>query len=127
MTPAVEKAIQEIQVTFPGGQVDVSEDEAGGAFVTVHGVELGRPYSQDDSWLAGHITYQYPYADVYPLFVRPDLSRLDGKPLGEALSLASFRGVQAVQISRRSNRLNPARDTAALKLLKVVEWLKSRP
>jgi hypothetical protein len=58
--------------------------------------------------------------------VRPDLSRIDGKALGEGLGHAQFRGQAAVQISRRSNKLNPATDTAALKLLKVLKWLRSR-
>ncbi|KMO66936.1 hypothetical protein MCHLDSM_07280 [Mycolicibacterium chlorophenolicum] len=31
-----------------------------------------------------------------------------------------------MQLSRRSNRLNPAVDTAATKVLKVLKWLNER-
>ena len=31
----------------------------------------------------------------------------------------------AIQISRRSNRWNPDRDTAALKLARVLDWIRS--
>ena len=57
----------------------------------------------------------------------PDLAlaRSDGGGLGEGFGTASFRGQPAIQISRKSNRLNPDTDTAALKLLKVVKWMKS--
>ena len=44
---------------------------------------LGAPYEQVDTWVGFHITQGCPYADVYPHFVRPDLSRVDNKPLGE--------------------------------------------
>ena len=127
MTPAVEKAIGEIQSSFPECRVEAEPDGSGGAFVTVHGVSIGSPYSQSETWIAFQITFQYPYADVYPHFVRPDLTRLDATPLGEGMGVAQFRNLPAVQISRRSNRLNPATDTASLKLLKVLQWLRNRP
>ena len=127
MTPAVVSAIEQVRATFSACRVDVEADGSGGAYVKVHDVPLGPPYAQDHSWFGFHITFQYPYADVYPHFVRPDLKRIDGRPLGEGTGGGSFRNHQAVQLSRRSNRLNPATDTAALKLLKVHQWLKSRP
>ena len=87
---------------------------------------MGCPYVQAQVWFGFHITYQYPYADVYPHFTDPELARGDGGSLGGGFGTASFRGRSAIQISRRSNRLNPDRDTAALKLLKVVKWMKDR-
>ena len=72
------------------------------------------------------IGFQYPYADIYPLFVRPDLVRTDDQPHGEGISLTSFEGEPALQLSRRSNHLNPEIDTAALKVTKVIEWLRTR-
>ena len=59
-------------------------------------------------------------------FVRPDLARVDGQVLGEATSAGSFEDRPAIQLSRRSNHLDPATDTAALKLAKVLAWLSSR-
>ena len=126
LTPAVAQAIEEIHCTFEGCDVEVEPDGSGGAIVVVRGVPLGCPYAQPEAWFGFHITFQYPYADVYPHFTNPDLARSDGAGLGSGFGTASFRSQQVIQISRRSNRLNPERDTAALKLLKVVTWMKSQ-
>ena len=126
MTAAVAIAIAEIKETFEESTVTVKEDGGGGAHVRIEPVDPGSPYVQRDTWIGFHITGQYPYADVYPLFVRADLSRVDGKPLGEAMSVSKFDGHPAIQVSRRSNRLNAAIDTAALKVQKVLQWMASR-
>lgn len=128
ISPVVLKAIDEVRSSFPDCQVDTDPDGSGGAFVVVRNIPLGPPYAQQDTWIGFQITFQYPYADVYPHFARPDLSRADRKPLGEGFGVsARFRAQPAVQISRRSNKLNPATDTASLKLLKVIEWVRTRP
>ena len=113
MTPEVAQAIGEIRDAFSGAEVDLSDD-----------AEI---YCQSETWIGFHITHTYPYADVYPHFVRTDLSRRDGRPLGNGTSLTTFQGRSAIQLSRRSNRHNPATDTAVLKLQKVLRWLNSRP
>jgi len=125
--PQIEKAIAEIRSSFPDCQVDAETDGTGGAYVLVHGVPLGPPYVQPNIWVGFQITFQYPYADVYPHFTGTDLARADGRPLGEGLGSATWRGQAATQLSRRSNKLNPATDTAALKLLKVMQWLRTHP
>jgi hypothetical protein len=61
----------------------------------------------------------------------PNLRRQDGKPLGEAFHLNNQwqhpSGTDlATMVSRRSNRRNPATETAALKLTKVLDWIRSR-
>jgi hypothetical protein len=126
MTPAVAQAIQELKAAHEGATFTVREDGQGGAFVIIDPVEPGPPYAQRETWLGFQITFQYPYSDVYPLFVRPDLARRDNQPLGEGFANASFEGRQALQLSRRSNHLNPAIDTAAMKVAKVLEWLWTR-
>lgn len=127
MTPEVMAAIDEIADAFSGCQIDRAEDGKGGALVTVHRVPLeDSPYRQPDTWVGFHVTHTYPYADIYPHFVRHDLSRRDGKPLGEGTSAGTFQGQAAVQVSRRAKRHNPVTDTALLKLCKVLRWLKSR-
>jgi len=126
MKAEVEVALREIEASFSGCGVTSKEDGNGGAIVTVNGVTLqDSPFEQDQTWVGFHITHTYPYADVYPHFVRADLKRKDGKPLGEGTSLGSFQDNPAVQLSRKNNRLNPATDTAALKLHKVLRWLRS--
>jgi hypothetical protein len=128
MTPEVKAALAEIEAAFKGCTLDAIEDGQGGVLVTLHGVSLdGSPYSQIDTFVGFQLTHTYPYADVYPHFVRHDLSRRDGKALGDGMSIGAFRGSPVVQISRRSNRHDPTSDTALLKLIKVMRWLKSRP
>jgi hypothetical protein len=128
LTPDVAEAIEQIKATFDGHPVTVREDGDGGAYVTVDGIDPGSVYSQSETWVGFCITFQYPDADVYPHFVRNDLSRADGRELGEGMTRnATFDSRSAVQVSRRSNHRNPAFDTAAIKLLKVIEWLRNRP
>ena len=126
MTPAVAQAIEELKAAYDRATVTVREDGAGGAFVVLEPVDPGPPYVQRETWIGFQITFQYPYSDVYPLFVRNDLARTDGQQLGQGFAVASFDGRPAMQLSRRSNRLNPATDTAALKVAKVLEWLWTR-
>lgn len=126
MIPDVATAIDELREAFVDATVTVREDGDGGAFVTMQSFALGAAWAQPDTWIGFHISFQYPVADVYPHFVRPDLARADGSGLGEAMSLGSFEGAPAVQISRASRNLNPAVDTAALKLTKVLAWLVDR-
>ena len=125
MLPAVARAIEEIRCIFEGCGVEAEADGSGGAFVMVTEIRLGCPYVQATVWIGFQITFQYPYADVYPHFTNTELARLNGGGLGEGFGLGSFQGRPAMQISRRSNRLNPQTDTAALKLLKVVRWMKN--
>ena len=133
MTPEVAQSIQEIEGAFPEATVSAVEDGAGGAHVTVSDIPLSPVYKQRETWIGFHVTYQYPYADVYPHFVREDLRRVDGKPLGDdgpqgrGVSSGEFQGRPATQLSRRSNRLAPGTDTALLKLRRVLRWLNDRP
>jgi hypothetical protein len=127
MVPAVARAIAEMHVSFPNSQVIVREDGEGGAYVTVVVVPLGPPYTQKSTWVGFRIVHQYPYADTYPHFVRGDLARVDGRSLGDGTSSSTWEGKPAIQISRRSNRLDATVQTAAIKLQKVLAWLSTRP
>ncbi|TAN15150.1 MAG: hypothetical protein EPN45_03245 [Rhizobiaceae bacterium] len=140
MTPAVQKAIDAIRRQFGDENVLVAADRDGGAYVIVEGVPVGTPFSQEESFVGFHIPSTCPYADVYPHFVNGGLSRIDGAALGEGFSTGqsfpdqaalkvpgSMPARPAVQISRRSNRKDAAGlETPLHKLLKVIQWLKSR-
>jgi hypothetical protein len=117
-TATVGEAIEELRQTF-GEAVVTSEDDP---------VPLGPAYAQETSWIAFQITFPYPEADVYPLFVRPDLHRKDGGSHGEGFQAVTWgpHNRPGTQLSRRSNRLNPAIDTAATKVLKVLKWLSEQ-
>lgn len=125
--PEVGQAIRDIAAAFPNATVSADKDGDGGAYVFVRDVPLAPIYQQRETWVGFHITYMYPDADVYPHFVREDLCRVDGAPLGDGTSPVPFQGRAAIQLSRRSNRWNPATDTALLKLQKVLLWLNNRP
>lgn len=140
MTPEVDAAIAEIRQQYPGHAVLVGEDQHGGACVIVEDVSLGAPYEQATSWAGFHITHACPYADTYPHFLRDDLRRADGQPLGESFSTGQqfpqagvvVRGKLptrgAVQVSRRANNRDQtsAVETPLIKLLKVLKWVLSR-
>ena len=122
--PAVAEAIEEIRCTFGQSTVEAKPDGSGGAVVVVRDIPMGCPYVQAKVWIGFRITFQYPYADVYPHFTNADLARSDESNLGGGFGTATFQDQPAIQISRRSNRLNPEIDTAALKLLKIIKWMK---
>lgn len=123
MTPEVQQAIVEIQATFPNAAVEAEPDGGGGAMITIEPVELSDIYEQSSTWVGLHITMHYPNSDINPHFVRPDLTRRDGKSIASNVTGGEFRGKAAFQISRSSPRRNSAHETAAIKLLKVMAWL----
>jgi hypothetical protein len=133
MNGAVEQAIEEIRNAFPEQEhrLDADPDEEGGAYIKVHDLFVGDQYEPSLSWIAFRITFQYPYADVYPHFCIASLKRKDGAGVGAGFNLNQTwntpRGSEpAILMSRRSNRLNPESDTAALKLAKVLDWMRTR-
>jgi hypothetical protein len=127
MTPVVQQAIRELEATFSPATLHVEEDGNGGARVLVESVPLCDLYAQSESWIGGHILAQTPYADVYPLFVRGDLQRVDGRALGDGMAPGHmFMNRPSIQVSRRSNGRDPAIEMPVLKFLKVLEWLRTR-
>jgi hypothetical protein len=127
MTPEVAAAVGEIRKTFDGHRVDVEDETQGGAYVTVHGQSIGAAFAPASSWVGFLITFQHPRADVYPHFIDGDVRRADGGKLPDGMTTGhNWRGKNAIQVSRRSNRWNAATDTAAVKLIKVLEWLRGR-
>lgn len=128
MTPEVQQAIRELQEAFSDERVVATPDEEGGADVIVKEVSLGERFTPASVWIGFRLSFQYPNSDVYPHFVTGKLKHADGSDIGrDGISgPVEWRAHQALQLSRKSNRWNPATDTALLKLLKVVEWLKAK-
>lgn len=125
MTPGVERAIEQLRQTFPKSEVSIEPDSNGGAYVVVSRVDIGKKFAPQETWLGAHLPPQLPYADVYPLFIGSEVQRIDGRAFVAPISPASFQGRGALQISRRSNRHDPQRQSAATKFLKVIHWLKA--
>jgi len=128
MKSEVEKAIAEIRQAFNGHLIEVETETEGGTYVIVRDLFVGEQYSPNKIWVGFKIGFEYPYADIYPHFVEPNLQRVDGSALASGFSSAPINWQQrsAIQVSRRSNRWNPAVDSAATKLAKVLEWIKSQ-
>jgi hypothetical protein len=129
MNPHVHEAINEVARAFPDCPTAYLDDGQGGAFMVVEGLDLGPAFTPNKSWVGFAIPNLYPRADVYPHFVRPDLARADSAalttPLNPGHALPGFNR-PAIMVSRRSNRWDPGRDTAALKLQRVVLWFRQQ-
>jgi hypothetical protein len=129
MNPSVGAAIDQVARAFPESRTTYREDGQGGAFVLVGEVDLGAAFTPRTSWVGFAISPLYPRADVYPHFVRPDLARADGAVLTAPLNPGQMMpGVDhpATMVSRRSNRWDPSRDTAVLKLHRVLLWFREQ-
>jgi hypothetical protein len=98
---------------------------AGGAVVIIENVTVGERYRPSSTWLGFQINAAYPDSDVYPHYAG-ELARVDGQPHGPAIQAMTWNGRPGLQISRRSNRWNPATDNAALKAQKVIQWLATK-
>jgi len=128
MKPEVAREVAKLQVRYPG-QVIVEELPDGGAKVKITDRSLaGDVYVQDQTWCGFTITFMHPYADIYPTFVRGDLARKDGQPLGRSCNPQpnGFYGEQTVMLSRRTKLVDAEHPVdAALKMEKVLQWLIS--
>jgi hypothetical protein len=119
---ALAAAVDAVREHFDGHPLEVLPDGAGGVYVIVEQVDVGPRYSPTTTWVGFQISAAYPMSDVYPHYVGP-LTRVDGRPHGPAIQSFTWRGRPGLQLSRRSNRWNPATDNAALKAEKVITWL----
>lgn len=120
----VQQALESVQQSLAPEEWVIESDGAGGVRLRFGPVKLAQTYVQRESWMAAHLVAQLPYADIYPIFLRGDLSRVDGKALEAPLTGGhQFMGMAAVQASRRSPRRDAAIETAAMKFLKVLDWV----
>lgn len=125
MKADVSNAIAELQRAFPSSTIDVVEDGEGGARFTIDKLDLGDRYTPREVWLGAHIPAQYPYADIYPLFMDPAVQRIDGVPFEAPITHgAQFNGLPAIQISRRNNHAQTHPQTAVSKIVKVLDYLE---
>ena len=125
----IENAVEEIRSAFPKTRVNLRSDGHEGVVVLIESVPLASSiYRQLNTWIGFQIGKLYPHGDIYPHYVRGDLSRVDGKPFQAENGFHSgdcFQDRAAVKLSRKSHRWNPTRDTALIKLQKVLQWLNN--
>lgn len=128
--PAVEEAIKDLRKAFPKATVSPSEDGQGGAHILIEPVSLDpQVFDQNETWVGFDLSFQLPYADVYPIHVRPDLVRRDGRELSDpALHHGqNYQGRPSLMLSRISNNRDPELDKPHLKIRRVLEWLRRWP
>lgn len=124
--PEVEEAVAEIRAAFSGKEIQVVTSPDGGAEVTIEGIDLGERYEPRKSFVGFRIHSTYPFSQVYPHFLRPDLRKASGTPLPTPGMThgQQWRGQPAIMVSRSSRNWDPSRDTAVGKLYKVLEWVR---
>jgi hypothetical protein len=126
MKVEVSTAIEELKRQFSASSTTVREDGQGGAYVLMEPVELGAKFLPPATWIGFQITAQYPYADIYPVFIGSDVQRADGVAFQAPVTPGhNFEGRAAIQISRRSAAAQSGSQKAVAKILKVLEFLEN--
>lgn len=138
MKPQVARAIGELEAARIGSRVRTQSDPDGGSYVIVDDLAIGDSFDPTSSWIGFHIVWTYPDSDVYPFFADAGIRYVGTGPAPNQhpdgnLPTALTRGatmpgfdLPALQISRRSNRRNTETDSALRKLLRVLDFLRSR-
>src|SRR5947199_8399426 len=122
MKVEVSTGIEELKKQFITSSVTVREDGQGGAYVVIEPVSLGPRYRPESTWLGFQIPAQYPYADIYPLFIGAECSRIDGVAFVAPVTPGhQFEGRGAIQVSRRSGAAQNGSQKATAKILKILD------
>lgn len=128
MRVEVVRAIDAVKAQFPDSTVTATDDGQGGARLIVEPVTLGPKYRPTETWLGFHIPPQYPYADIYPMFIGAEVSRVDGTPFQVPVTPNHvFESRRAFQVSRRSPAAQNGHQTVVAKILKVIDFLEKLP
>ncbi|WP_053381907.1 hypothetical protein [Nitrospira moscoviensis] len=125
MKVEVSKSIEELKRQFPSAELTIREDGHGGAMVIVEPVSVGGKYNPHMTWVGFHITAQYPYADIYPIFIGAEIKRVDGREFQAPVTHGhQFEGRPAIQVSRRSGAAQNGLQRATTKILKILDFLE---
>lgn len=128
MKSEVSTAIEELKRQFGAASLAVREDGQGGAYVVLEAVPLGPRFRPEATWVGFQIPAQYPYADIYPVFIGAEIRRTDGVAFQAPVTPGhSFEGRPAIQVSRRSAAAQNGTQKATAKLLKVLDFLEKLP
>jgi len=128
MKVEVSTGIDELKRQFNASPFIVREDGQGGAYVIIESIQLCSKYSPTTTWFGFQIPAQYPYADIYPIFISSEVRRMDGRAFEAPVTLGhTFEGRPAIQISRRNAAAQSGLQKAHLKVLKVLDFLERLP
>jgi hypothetical protein len=125
MKVEVSQAIEELKRQFATSSLTVREDGQGGAYVVMEPVALGLKYRPETTWIGFQIPAQYPYADIYPVFMSGNVVRADGVAFVVPVTPGHhFEGRPAIQISRRNSAAQSGLQKAPAKILKVLDFME---
>ena len=125
MKVEVSTAIEELKHQFSASSFIVREDGQGGAYVLMEPVPLGAKFRPAETWVGFQIPAQYPYADIYPVFIGENVARADGVAFIAPITPGhSFEGRAAIQVSRRSAAAQGGSQRVLAKILKVLDFLE---
>jgi hypothetical protein len=125
MKVEVSSAIEELRRQFSAATVTVREDGQGGAYVVIEPISLGPKYRPEQTWFGFQIPAQYPYADIYPVFIGGDVARANGMAFIAPVTRGhQFEGRPAIQVSRRNSAAQSGAQRVATKILKVMDFLE---
>ena len=128
MKAEVSAAIEDLKRQFPASSVTAREDGQGGAYVLIDGLSLGPRYRPEHTWMGFQIPAQYPYADIYPVFIGAESNRRDGGQFSAPVTPGhQFEGRAAIQVSRRSAAAAHGTQSATAKVLKILDFLDKLP
>jgi hypothetical protein len=128
MKVEVSNGIEELKRQFTTSSFTVREDGQGGAYVVIEPVSLGPRFKPENTWLGFQIPAQYPYADIYPVFIGVESARVDGVPFATPVTPGHhFEGRAALQVSRRSGAAQNGLQKVTAKILKVLDFLEKLP
>lgn len=128
MIVEVSAGIEELRRQFGTSSITVREDGSGGAYVMMEPVTLGQKYEPETTWFGFQIPAQYPYADIYPVFIGADVARANGAQFDTPVTPGHhFEGRPAIQISRRNSAAQSGLQKATAKILKVLDFLETLP
>lgn len=125
MRSEVASGVDELKAQFAPSSITVADDGSGGAYVIVESVDLGPRFTNRVTWIGGHLTAQYPYADVYPVFIGNDVHRADGVAFQAPVTASTFADRPAWQISRRNPGAQVQSQSASAKFLRVIHFLQT--
>lgn len=118
--------IEELKRQFASASVAVREDGQGGAYVLMEPMSVGARYRPSATWVGFHMPAQYPYADIYPVFIGADVARVDGVAFTPPITPGHvFEGRPALQISRRNGSAPTLSQKVTAKILKILAFLET--
>jgi hypothetical protein len=128
MKVEVSTGIEELKRQFSSSSFNIREDGQGGAYVVIEPISLGTRYRPETTWMGFHIPPQYPYADIYPVFIGAESARTDGVAFVAPVTPGhNFEGRTAIQVSRRSGAAQNGLQKVTAKILKILDFLERLP